>query len=105
MKISEKLKKISFWCIEGPNGSLEKVDFARKGGFVCLRKKIQFTGCSQASLNMRKDLLEGIRWLIIVFAPLPVSTPARPFGVGGCGDWEGGLYKKGPRGVCLSFLI
>ena len=68
-------------------------------------KKIQFTGCSQASLNMRKDLLEGIRWLIIVFAPLPVSTPARPFGVGGCGDWEGGLYKKGPLGVCLSYLI
>ena len=54
---------------------------------------------------MRKDLLEGIRWLIIVFAPLPVSTPARPFGVGGCGDWEGGLYEKGPVGVCLSYLI
>ena len=52
---------------------------------------------------MRKDLLEGIRWLIIVFAPLPVSTPARPFGVGGCGDWEGGLYKKGPLGFAYLF--
>ena len=52
-----------------------------------------------------KDLLEGIRWLIIVFAPLPVSTPARPFGGGGGGDWEGGLYEKGPVGVFLSYLI
>ena len=92
MKISEKLKKNQFLVYFGPKWFFRKSRLCENLPEIY----IQFTGCSQASLNIMKDLLEGIRWFIIVFAPLPVSTPARPKGAARCGDWEGGKDNNKP---------
>ena len=46
---------------------------------------------SEASLDIMKDLREGIRFFIIVFAPLPASTSTHPLGGGWMWRLGGGL--------------
>ena len=58
---------------------------------------------SEASLDIMKDLLEGIRFFIIVFAPRPsLHIYSPPLGWVDVEAGTGGLDKRGPLGCCLS---
>ena len=64
------------------------------------------TGFSEASLDMMKDLLVGIRYFIILFAPHPAIDIYSPL----WGEWvsmagRGAYMKRGREGVPYLFIF